>query len=245
MTIPVLVNGAQGKMGKEIVKMLTQDKEFSVVATTDKQDDLAAAITSSKAKIVIDFTAASSGFQNASIIINSGAHPVIGTTGFLADQVEELQKRCNKKKLGGIIAPNFSIAAVLMMQFAQKASQFFPHTEIIEMHHNTKEETPSGTAARTAELIAHARKETHPLKKYKEIIPHARGANHHEIPIHSVRLPGLVAHQAVIFGGRGESLTIKHDALHRESFMPGIKLACKKVLELDHLVYGLENLLEG
>jgi 4-hydroxy-tetrahydrodipicolinate reductase len=242
--IPVLINGSEGKMGKEIVKSFQHDPEFEVVATTDKKDNLAEAIAQSHAKIVIDFTAASAGFQNASIIINAGAHPVIGTTGFLPDQIEELQKRCARKKLGGIIAPNFSIGALLLMQFAQQAVRYYPAVEIIEMHHNTKEETPSGTAVRTADLITKARlTEANPLKKYKEIIPQARGANYQEIAIHSVRLPGLVAHETIMFGGRGETLTLRHDSMHRESFMPGIKLACKKVLELKELAYGLEQFL--
>ena len=243
MPIAVLINGAQGKMGKEIVKTFNQDKEFEVVGALEKGDDLAVAIDKTKAKVVIDFTTASVGFQNASIIINAGAHPVIGTTGFVADQVEELQKRCARQKLGGVIAPNFSIGAILMMRFSEQAAKYYPNAEIIEMHHNTKEEAPSGTAMRTADLIAKARIDTHPLKKYKEIIPHARGANYEDIAIHSVRLPGFVAHQMVVFGGRGEVLTIRHDSLHRECFMPGIKLACKKAVDLKELVYGLENLL--
>jgi 4-hydroxy-tetrahydrodipicolinate reductase len=168
---------------------------------------------------------------------------VIGTTGFLPDQIDELQKRCSKQKLGGIIAPNFSLGAVLLMQFCKEAAKHFPHVEIIEMHHTTKEESPSGTAMRTADLISEGRQEVHPLKKYREIAPHARGANHKDIAIHSVRLPGLVAHELVMFGGRGETLSMRHDTLHRECFMPGIKLACKKVLDLKQLVYGLENVL--
>jgi 4-hydroxy-tetrahydrodipicolinate reductase len=243
MPIAILVNGAQGKMGKEILKTFKQDKEFEIVGATDKENDLGAEIEKTRAQVVIDFTAASAGFQNASIIINAGAHPVIGTTGFLPDQIEELQKRCTRQKLGGIIAPNFSIGALLMMRFAEQAAKYFPHAEIIEMHHNSKEEAPSGTAIRTADLLARARKETPALKKYKEIVPHARGAAHEAVAIHSVRLPGLVAHQMVMFGGRGEMLTLRHDSLHRECFMPGIKLACKKALALKELVFGLENLL--
>lgn len=243
MSIPILINGAKGKMGKEIIKTFRQDDEFNVVGSTDREDDLAKAIAASKAKVVIDFTASSVGFQNASIIIQSGAHPVIGTTGFLPDQIDELKKRCAKQKLGGIIAPNFSIGAVLLMQFSKEAAKHFSHVEIMEMHHTTKEESPSGTSIRTADLIAEGRRETHTLKKYREIVPHARGANHKEIPIHSVRLPGLVAHELVMFGGRGETLSLRHDSIHRECFMPGIKLACKKVLELKELLFGLENIL--
>jgi 4-hydroxy-tetrahydrodipicolinate reductase len=243
MPIRVLVNGAEGKMGHEIVKTIQQDKAFELVGATDKNDDLAKAIQKSKTQIVIDFTASSVAFQNASIIIAAGVHPVIGTTGFLPEQIEELSKRCARQKLGAVIAPNFSIAAVLAMQFTQQVAKYFPHAEVIEMHHNTKEDSPSGTALRTAELIAAARLGTPLVKKSRETVPGARGANHQEVPIHAIRLPGLVAHLMVIFGGRGEVLSIKHDSLHRESFMPGIKLACNKVLEHQELVYGLEHLL--
>ena len=242
--IAVLVNGATGKMGKEIMKTFGQDTEFTVVGGIDKDDNLAKAIEHTKAKIVIDFTAASVGFQNASIIINAGAHPVIGTTGFLPDQIDELKKRCARQKLGGIIAPNFSISAVLVMQFAKQAAKYFPHAEIIEMHHNTKEESPSGTAIKTADCIIEGRGNPgEKIKKSREIIPHARGANYHDIAIHSVRLPGFVAHEAVIFGGQGELLTLRQDSMHRECFMAGIKLACKKVVGIHELVYGLENFL--
>lgn len=244
MTIRVIVNGADGKMGHETVKTIERDDELELVAATGRKDDLAAVIAKTQAEVVVDFTTASAGFINASIIIGAGAHPVIGTSGFLPDQIQELQKRCAKKNLGGIIAPNFSVGAVLMMRFAQQAAQYYSHAEIIEMHHIGKEDSPSGTSIRTAQLIAQARKELSPIRKTRETVPGARGANYEEIPIHSIRLPGLVAHQAIMFGGRGETLTLRHDSLHRESFMPGVRMACRKVLTLDHLVYGLENILE-
>lgn len=244
MTIRVIVNGADGKMGRETVKAVERDEELELVGKTDGRDDLAKVIAETKANVVVDFTVASAGFNNASIIIGAGAHPVIGTTGFLPDQIQELQKRCAKQKLGGIIAPNFSISAVLMMRFAKQAAHYYPHAEIIEMHHTGKEDSPSGTSIKTAEMIAAGRTELIPIKKTRETIHGARGANYEEVAIHSVRLPGLVAHQAVLFGGRGETLTIKHDSLHRECYMPGVRLACKKVMEIDHLVYGLDNFLE-
>ncbi len=244
MTIRVIVNGADGKMGRETVKAVERDEELKLVAKTGLRDDLAHVIAQTKANVVIDFTTASAGFTNASIIIAAGAHPVIGTTGFLPDQIQELQKRCAKQKLGGIIAPNFSIGAILMMRFAKQAAHYYSHVEIIEMHHTGKEDSPSGTAIKTAEMIVAGRKELIPIKKSRETFPHARGANFEEIAIHSVRLPGLVAHQAVLFGGRGETLTIRHDSIHRESYMAGVKLSCKKVMEIDHLVYGLDNFLE-
>lgn len=244
MTVRVIVNGADGKMGRETVKAVERDEELELVGKTSKRDDLAKIIAQTKADVVIDFTVASAGFNNASIIIAAGAHPVIGTTGFLPDQIQELQKRCAKQKLGGIIAPNFSIGAVLMMRFAKQAAHYYAHAEIIEMHHTGKEDSPSGTSIKTAEMIAAGRKELIPIKKTRETIPHARGANYEEVAIHSVRLPGLVAHQTVIFGGRGETITIRHDSIHRESYMTGVRLACKKVMELDHLVYGLDSFLE-
>lgn len=244
MAIRVIVNGADGKMGRETVKAVERDEVLELVGESSRRDDLAKMIAQTHADVVVDFTIASAGFNNASIIIAAGAHPVIGTTGFLPDQIQELQKRCAKQKLGGIIAPNFSIGAILMMRFAKQAAHYFSHAEIIEMHHSGKEDSPSGTAIKTAEMIVAGRKELIPIKKSRETIPHARGANFEEVAIHSVRLPGLVAHQAVLFGGRGETLTIRHDSIHRESFMTGVKLACKKVMELDHLVYGLENFLE-
>jgi len=244
MSIRVLVNGAKGKMGQMAVKSLSNHADFILVGETTRSDDLAQAIKQSKAQVVVDLTNADSVFQNAETIIAAGAHPVIGTTGLLSDQIEKLQAACAKAQLGGVIAPNFSIGAMLMMKFAGEFAKFFPEVEIIEMHHAGKLDSPSGTAIRTAENIAKARSETSkPVKSTKETIPGARGAQYKNIPIHALRLPGLIAHQQVIFGGLGETLTIKHDTIDRECFMPGLLLACRKSLELKSLVYGLENLL--
>ncbi|MGE3920810.1 MAG: 4-hydroxy-tetrahydrodipicolinate reductase, partial [Gammaproteobacteria bacterium] len=170
-------------------------------------------------------------------------HPVIGTTGLLAEQIQALQQMANEKKMGGIIAPNFSIGAALMMKFAAEAVEFLPQVEIIELHHDGKKDAPSGTAIKTAELI-NAKRKTIPAKKHsEELFPGSRGANVNQIHIHSIRLPGFIAHQEVIFGGHNETLTIRHDSIHRSAFMPGVILACKKVIHLNHLVYGLDHLL--
>jgi 4-hydroxy-tetrahydrodipicolinate reductase len=234
-------------MGREVVKAIQQDSAFKLVGCVDNtlgKSSLIDEIKTSQAKIVVDFTTATAAFKNAKIIIESGAHPVIGTTGFLPDQIEELKNDCAKKKLGGVIAPNFSISAVLMMQFAAQAAKHFSHAEIIEMHHQAKEDSPSGTAMLTAELIAAKRNNNKTTPKTtRETIPGARGASHLDIPIHAVRLPGMVAHQMVMFGGHGETLTLRSDTINRECYMPGVLLACKKVVNLSHLVYGLENLL--
>ena len=239
----VLINGSMGRMGQESIKAVSEDPELKLVAQTDLGDNLAESIDQSKAQVVIDFTTAASALKNTFCIIESGARPVIGTSGLLPEEISELQALCTKHKLGGIIAPNFAIGAVLMMKYSQDAAKYFPHVEVIELHHDHKAEAPSGTAIKTANLLAESRGSAPKKVDEKEILSGARGANAGDIRIHSVRLPGLVAHQEIIFGGRSQILTIRHDSIHRDSFMPGVCLACKKVVDLNELVYGLEHLL--
>lgn len=242
--IRVLVNGASGKMGQMTVKTIENHSELELAGALGRQDNLALEIKNRRPDVVIDLTNAESVLANTQTIINAGVRPVIGTTGLLKDQISKLQQQCAKIKLGGIIAPNFSLGAMLMIKYAQEIAKYFPDVEIIEMHHNGKLDSPSGTSIRTAEMIAENRKTIPaPLKNTRETVPGARGANYLNIPIHSVRLPGLVAHQQIIFGGLGETLTIRHDSIDRQCFMPGIVLACKKVMELNQLIYGLENVL--
>jgi len=241
--IKVMVNGAKGRMGAEAANAINNDPALSLVATIDRADDLAASIAAFKPDVVVDFTVASAGFENTQTIINAGARPVIGTSGFLQDQVEALARLAKEQGLGGLIAPNFSLGAVLMMKFAAEAARFLPDVEIVEAHSPQKEESPSGTALRTAELI-HANRVHSPLLRGKELLEGARGAELHDIPLHSLRLPGMVAHQWVMFGGQNETLKIEHNSQHRDSFMPGVLLACKKVMEHEELVYGLEHFLE-
>lgn len=244
MGIRVLVNGAKGRMGSQSVQAIQADPSLELVGQTDLGDDLAKAIHDAKPRVVVDFTLPASAFENASIIIEAEVSPVIGTTGFTPEQISELQGRCEHQRLGGLIAPNFALGAVLMMQFAAEASKYLPHVEIIELHHDGKAEAPSGTAIKTAELIATKRAKAPPLQvQGKELSPGAFGARGYPVPIHSVRLPGHVAHQEVILGGQGETLRIRHDSINRESFMPGVVLAVKKVVEHSHLFYGLEHLL--
>ena len=230
-------------MGKESVKAVSEDPDLDLVAQTDLGDNLPGEISQTKAQVVVDFTTAAAAMKNADCIIESGARPVIGTSGLLPEQVAELQKLCNKQNLGGIIVPNFAIGAVLMMKYSQDAAKYFPHVEVIEMHHDLKADAPSGTAIKTANLLAESRGSAPPTLDEEEILSGARGANAEDIRIHSVRLPGLVAHQEVIFGGQSQTLTIRHDSIHRDSFMPGVCLACKKVMDLNELVYGLEHML--
>ena len=242
--IRVLVNGAKGRMGQEIVKAVTAAADLELVDQTDLGDDLIARIKESQAQAVVDFTTAAVAFENTRKILEAGVHPVIGTSGLLAEQVAELQQLAEDKGIGGLIAPNFAIGAVLLMKYVQDAAKYLPDVEVIELHHNRKADAPSGTAVKTAQLIAEARQEIpKALVEEKELFEGARGSEVHGVRVHSLRLPGLVAHQEVIFGGTGETLTIRHDSIHRESFMPGVCLACRKVIGTQQLFYGLEHLL--
>lgn len=241
--IKVMVNGAKGRMGAEAANAIDNDPALNLVAKIDRGDDLATSIATYQPDVVVDFTIASAGFENTQTIINSGARPVVGTSGFLESQVETLSQLARDKNLGGLIAPNFSLGAVLMMKFAAEAARYLPDVEIVEAHSPQKEESPSGTALRTAELI-HANRVNAPLVRGKELFEGARGAELHDIPLHSLRLPGVVAQQWVMFGGQSETLKIEHNSQHRDSFMPGVVLACKKVMEREELVYGLEHFLE-
>jgi 4-hydroxy-tetrahydrodipicolinate reductase len=217
--IKVIVNGAKGKMGQETVKAVQNEKDLELVGATDLGDDLAKAIKENKAEVVVDFTQPKAALANIRAILGSGAHGVIGTTGITEADLKEIKSLCDQHKVNCLVAPNFAVGAVLMMRFAQEAVKHLPKAEIIEYHHETKVDKPSGTALKTAQLMGK------------------------EVPIHSVRLPGLVAHQEVIFGGPGQTLTIRHDSLSRDSFMPGVIMAVRKIKGLNGLVYGLENLL--
>jgi 4-hydroxy-tetrahydrodipicolinate reductase len=225
--INIIVNGAFGKMGTVACQTLEQHPEFVIKGQLRRGEPLEEIIQTTQADVVLDLTRADCAYENSLKIIQSGASPVIGTSGLTASQIIELQKLCEEKKLGGIIVPNFSIAAVLMMHFSTLAAPFLNQVEIIEAHHPQKLDAPSGTARRTAELIQNAT----PI------------ASQHAIPIHSVRLPGILARQEVLFGQTGETLSITHQTIDRISFMPGLVLACQKAHTLDKLYCGLEHLL--
>lgn len=243
MTINVLINGAFGRMGQITVKAIQEHAGLNLVGQTGREYDLGKAIRDSHAQVVIDFTTPTSVYENAMTILDAGARPVIGTTGLTLDQVKTLQEKSASLKRGGVIAPNFSLGAVLMMKYAKEMARYFSHVEIIEMHHDGKRDSPSGTALRTAEMIAENLQQHVVPKPLKETVPGARGALYQNIPIHAVRLPGFLAHEQIIFGEAGETLTIRHDSIDRACFMPGVCLACEKVMKMDHLVYGLEEIL--
>lgn len=243
MQIRVIVNGAMGKMGALACETLKNHPQFDLVAQLSKKDHLAQVISDTNAEVVVDLTRADCVYENSLNIIQSGARPVIGTSGLLNRQIETLASLCQDHQLGGIIVPNFSISAVLMMMFAAKAAEYLSEVEIIEAHHQQKLDAPSGTALKTADMIAAARKHPKNSLALKELIAGARGGSHAEINIHSIRLPGVLARQEVIFGNLGETLSITHNTIDRQSFMPGIVLACQKVMTANRFFYGLEEIL--
>jgi 4-hydroxy-tetrahydrodipicolinate reductase len=208
-------------------------------------DDLASLLDRTRPDVLVEFAPGAAAAAHARTAIPRGVRPVIGATGLAPQDVQDLTGLCEARRVGAVIAPNFALGAVLMMQFARAAARHFPHVEVIELHHDRKRDAPSGTAAKTAQMIADARGEAPvPKVQEEETAAGARGGTVGGVRVHSVRLPGLVAHQEVIFGGAGQALTIRHDSFNEESFMPGLLLAIRRVMSLSSLVYGLENLLE-
>ncbi|MCL6453805.1 MAG: 4-hydroxy-tetrahydrodipicolinate reductase [Alicyclobacillus sp.] len=253
-------------MGRAAAASLAQDERFEVVGGlvrhaspslpvdtfplfTDPDD----ALRGVRPDIWLDFTDARSVVEHVDLAIERGVRPVVGATGYTVEDVERWNNACLSQGTGGIAAPNFAVGALLMIRFAAEAARFFPNAEIIELHHDGKRDAPSGTAVRTAIAMANqgpgqvaadlARAGQVPRTETDALNSPARGAVHEGIHVHSVRLPGLVAHQEVIFGGVGETLTIRHDSLSRESFMEGVRIACARVFELTGMVYGLEHVL--
>lgn len=242
--IKVLVNGAKGRMGSETVRAVANAVDLELVGQTDMGDDLAQAIRDTKAEVVVDFTLPAAAMKNVRAILQNKAHAIVGTTGLSSTNLSEIKKLCSKNRVNCVVAPNFAIGAVLMMKFAKEAAHYMPEVEIIELHHDKKVDSPSGTAIKTAELILADRKNIkRKTRKDVQKVKNCRGGSLGGIHIHSVRLQGLVAHQEVIFGGLGQTLKIRHDSISRESFMPGVTMAIRKVKKIKGLVYGLENLL--
>jgi 4-hydroxy-tetrahydrodipicolinate reductase len=208
--------------------------------------EMAAALRESKAEVVVDFTRAEAAFANARTALQAGVSPVVGTTGMSPEQLDSLRRLAEERSTGAVIAPNFALGAVLLMRFAAQAARYLPEVEIIELHHEKKADAPSGTAIKTAEMIRDARGAERVARPQETIlVDGARGGDFDDgIRIHSIRLPGYVAHEEVIFGGLGQTLTLRHDSIDRVSFMPGVLMACKRVRSLKNLVYGLEHLLE-
>ena len=255
MRIKVIIAGFTGRMGSAALDMVKKDEELELVALlspTAEVDELDGVpvyqqkedLVGIDADVWVDFTVPEVAYANTRFALENGFAPVVGTTGFTESEIEELIAFSAEKKLGGLIAPTFAIGAILLMEFAAKAAQYFPDLEIIELHHDQKKDAPSGTAIKTAELISQVRQAKHQgVPDETESLAGARGAEYDGFRIHSVRLPGLVAHQEVIFGAQGEGLTLRHDSYDRSSFMSGVNLGIKKVVTAQKLVYGLEKIL--
>lgn len=238
------VLGAKGKVGSTMVEAVRAAEDLTLSAEVDAGDPLSL-LTDGGTEAVIDFTHPDVVMGNLEFLIRNGIHAVVGTTGFTAERIERVESWLAGTDTSVLIAPNFAIGAVLSMHFAQQAARFFESAEVIELHHPHKADAPSGTAARTAKLIAEARKGMPPNPDAtSSALPGARGADVDGIPVHSVRLAGLVAHQEVLFGTTGETLTIRHDSLDRTSFVPGVLLAVRRVTERPGLTVGLEPLLD-
>lgn len=259
--IKVLVNGALGRMGSEVVKTVLEQEDMELVAAVDAfgkdrmiavqngnmmavATDLETKLMVVKPDIVVDFTRPDVVMDSLRVILNSGIRAVVGTTGFSEADLAELDGLAKKNNTGILIAPNFALGAILMIKLACEAAKYFPNVEIIERHHDKKLDAPSGTAVITAKKIAEVReamRQGNPEEK--EVLAGARGADYEGMRIHSVRLPGYVASQEVIFGSQGEILRISNEPVNRECYMPGVMLGCRKMMDKVGLVYGLDKLL--
>ncbi|MGI5839603.1 MAG: 4-hydroxy-tetrahydrodipicolinate reductase [bacterium] len=265
-TIRVLVVGACGKTGTEIIKGIRRENDMILAAAVDINgkgqdigtvidgrptgiiisDNLAAVLRTAKADVMVDFTHPTAVAANIRMAIMSRTPMVVGTTGLTAAEREEINQMALEQSLGVIIAPNFALGAVLLSHFAAQAARFLPAAEIIERHHSAKADSPSGTALQIAERIRLGRQKlSRPeTQDSREIVPGVRGGDVSGVRIHSLRLPGSVAHHEVVFGGLGQTLTLRHDSLSRESFVPGVLLAIRNVRRFQGVVYGIEELLE-
>ena len=249
----ILIAGATGSMGRQTVQLVEKLPDCQLVAvlapTASSSSDFKPevkrfdnlAMVDIAADVWIDFTTPQAVYENTEFALKHHIRPIIGTSGLTTEQTEKLQAIAQKEKLGGIIAPNFGLSAVLLMKFAQEAARYFPDAEVIEMHHADKKDAPSATAITTAKLIAANRNSENCSQTAND--SQARGADYDGVPVHSVRLPGYIAHEQVLFGGPGEALTIRQDSFSRSSFMQGVKVALDQIMNLSELVVGLDQIL--
>jgi 4-hydroxy-tetrahydrodipicolinate reductase len=238
------VLGAAGRMGSTVCDAVTSDDELELVARVDVDESLEE-LVSAGAEVAVDFTTPSSVRSNVEFCLDHGIHVVVGTTGLTDDDLDAIRALAGESSANAFVAPNFAVGAVLMMRFAAQAAPFFDTAEIVERHHDKKLDAPSGTALRTAALMNESRSgEWSAPSDATETLPGSRGGDRDGLRIHSLRVRGSVAHQEVVLGSAGETLTIRHDSLDRSSFMPGVILAVKRVASLDGLTVGLEKLLD-
>jgi len=260
--IKVLVHGVLGRMGQEVLSAVCRDAELEAVAGVDIKagkseltlpggassiplfSNLESALAQTRPEVMVDFTVAESTMPAVRAAVNHKVALVIGTTGLSASDLSEIEKLCQKNKVGAVVAPNFAVAAVVMMHLAKISARFFDYAEIIELHHEQKMDAPSGTALATAKDMAAARgKDFVHVSAKKENITGSRGGEFGGIALHAVRMPGLLAHQEIILGAPGQTLRIRLDQINREAFMPGVTMAIKKAVELKDAVFGLDKLL--
>ena len=249
--IRVAVAGSGGRMGLEAVAAIQAEPDLELVAEIERGDSLQDILAATRPVALVDFSVPDSIVGSIETALQNGVVPIVGTTGLSPADVVHIRELCRRYTLGALIAPNFAIGALLMMRFARDAARYLPDAEIIEMHHEKKLDAPSGTAAKTAEMIAEGRADmlptALPADAVEKIAGSRGGRGAGDVPVHSVRLPGFVASQMVIFGGPGQTLTLRHDSIDRKSFMPGVLLAVRHAPALaangGELVYGLENLL--
>lgn len=250
--IKVAVCGACGKMGQEVVKAVIMNEEMELSAKIDlicvgegTYSSIEQALEHTTFDVLVDFTQPNSIFENAKFCLKNKIRPVIGTTGLSDEQIEELRRLSKENNVSCLIAPNFTTGAVLMMMFAKQAAKFFDNAEIIELHHNQKKDAPSGTAIKTAQLMAEANDSFAKGNcEEVELLQGARGGkSYSDIQIHSVRMPGYIASQEVIFGASGQILKIRHDSMDRTCYMKGVIMAIKHIMANNEFVYGLENIL--
>ncbi len=262
--IRVAVSGAAGRMGRAAVRAVAREADLTLVAALGRErgvgrdaGELAGGaalgvvvatdpshVFAASPDVWVEFAPGAPASAHARAALERGVRPVVGSSGIASEDIERLRVLADSRRVGAVVAPNFAIGAVLMMEFARIAARFLPHVEVIELHHDRKRDAPSGTAQKTARLIAEARGDPpRPQVVEEEMVAGARGGTADGVRVHSIRLPGLGAHQEVIFGGPGQTLTIRHDSLNEESFMPGLLLAIRRVSEIKGLAYGLEHLL--
>ena len=256
--IKVLVNGALGRMGHTVVQTVLAQKDMELVGAVDANGgtgktvegtpvevNLSEALAAHKPQVVVDFTRPDCVMDNLRVILQAGVNAVVGTTGFTQENLKELDDLAQKNKVGILVCPNFAMGGVLMMKIATEVAKYFPQVEIIEMHHDKKVDAPSGTAVLTAQKLAEARggfvAQGNPEETEK--LPNVRGNNFEGMRIHSVRLPGFMASEEIIFGSQGETLKIRNDAISRDCYMPGVMLGCRTMIKIVGLKYGLDAIL--
>jgi len=258
--IKVVVNGALGRMGREVINTLCHEPEMQVVGAVELQvtedylplpdsssvvpfsSNLDYILTSCQPDVLVDFTTAQATMPAVRIATKQGVNLVIGTTGLTADDISEIDRLSTAHRVGAVVAPNFALGAVVMMHLAKVAAKYFDYAEIIELHHSRKADSPSGTALSTAKAMAEAKGKPFYVPEQRKP-SNSRGEQVEGVAIHSVRLPGLMAHQEIILGGPGQTLSIRHDTINRECYMPGVILAIKEVVKHKGLIYGLDTLL--